>query len=192
MAGKQGFKQGEKVLFAIFAAFGVIAVIGYIAMEAIRMSSDKPMYTVSTHYDFSELGKQGSKIFREARCTSCHRAVRNGTNMGLSLDGVGSKRTKEWLLNFMHDPERTFGSATLDHGPLPKEAYYVAEMPEDQLQAIAAFLSELRADRGSASAEQPPEGRSDFIDNMLKWLAPENWKDKYQDVRDRPVQEPQK
>ncbi|MBI3772366.1 MAG: cytochrome c [Gammaproteobacteria bacterium] len=187
MAGKQGLKQGEKVLFAIFAAFVVFAVIGYIAMETIRMRSDKPLYAVTTHYDFSTLGKKGSKIFREARCTSCHRAVRNGTNMGLSLDGVGSKRTQEWLLNFMRDPEATFGSATLDHGPLPKEASYVAEMPVDQLQAIAAFLSELRADRGSPAAEQPPEGRSDFIDNMLKWLAPENWKDKYQDVREIPT-----
>ena len=83
MAGKQGLKQGEKVLFAVFAAFLVVAVIGYIAMEAIRLKSDKPIYTITTHYDFSDEGKRGSLFFREARCTSCHRAVRNGTNMGL-------------------------------------------------------------------------------------------------------------
>lgn len=189
MALKQRLKQGEKVLFAIFGAFLLFAVIGYIAMEAIRMSSNKPMFKVSTHYDFSEVGKRGSLFFRESGCTSCHRAVRNGTNMGLSLDGVGSKRTQEWLLNFLRDPEATYGSATVDHGMHPKEAAYVAEMPAEKLRAIAVFLSELRADRGSASAEQPPEGRSDFIDDMLKWLAPQDWKDKYQDVRDKPTQE---
>lgn len=188
MAGKQGLKQGEKVLFAIFAAFLVVAVIGYIAMETIRLNSDKPLFEVTTHYDFSELGKKGSVIFRESRCTSCHRAVRNGTNMGLSLDGIGSKRTQEWILQFLREPEATYGSATLDHGLFPKEAAYVAELSADQQQALAAFLSELRADQGSPSAQQPPEGRSDFIDNMLKWLAPDNWKEKYQDVREKPAQ----
>ena len=188
MKSRQGLKQGEKILFGVFGVFLVVAVVGYIVLEAVRLNMDKPMYETTTHFDFSELGKRGSVIFREARCTSCHRALRNGTNMGLSLDGVGSKRTQEWLLNFLRDPERTYGAATLDHGALPKEAARVSEMPLDQLQAMAAFLSELRADRGSASAAQPPEGHSDFIETMLKWLAPGHWKEKYQDVRDRPAE----
>ena len=105
--------------------------------------------------------------------------------MGLSLDGVGSLRTYEWLYNFLKNPEKTYGSATLDHGDAPKEAAYVARMPDDQLQAMARFISELKAEQGSASAPVPPDGRSEFIDNMVKTWAPKEWKEKYSDVREK-------
>lgn len=185
MADKQSFKQGEKVLFGIFGAFVVAAVIGYIVLEAVRHSLDKPMYQVTTHFKLSEEGLKGSVLFREGRCTSCHRAMRNGTNMGLSLDGVGTKRTVDWLYAFMTNPEATYDSSTIDHGPAPKEAAYVAKMPEADLKSIAIFLSELKADQGSASSPVPPAGESGFIDGALKMVAPQEWKEKYKDVREQ-------
>lgn len=183
---QQSLKVGEKVLFGIFGVFLVAAVIGYIILEVVRFNSEKPIFETKTHFALSEEGKLGSRLFRESRCTSCHRAMRNGTNMGLNLDGVGSKRTKEWLYEFMLDPERVYGSRTLDHGLRPKEAAYVADMPKEELHAIAVFLSELRSEQGSASAPMPPDGQSKFIDNMVKTFAPDDWKEKYEDVRDRP------
>ena len=180
---KQVLKTGEKVLFSIFGVFIVLAVIAYVILETVRLTSDEPMFETKTSYDFSEQGSIGSALFREARCTSCHRALRNGTNMGLSLDGVGSLRTYDWLYNFLKNPEDTYGSPTLDHGPSPKEAAYVARIPDDELQAMARFISELKAEQGSASAPVPPEGRSEFIDNMVKTWAPKEWEEKYSDVR---------
>ncbi len=185
MAGKQSLKQGEKLLFGIFGIFLVAALIGYIALEAFRLTSDTPMFEARTHYVFTEKGHQGSRIFREAKCTSCHRAMRNGTNMGLNLDGIGSKRSEEWLLKFMRDPEATYGAPTLDHGFAPKEASYVSSMPLEDLEAIASFLSGLRSDQGSASSPVPPKGASGFIDGAIEAFAPEEWKSKYQDVRER-------
>lgn len=181
--GKQLLKTGEKVLFAIFGVFVFLALVAYIILEVYRLSSDEPMFETKTSYDFSELGSKGSQIFRQSRCTSCHRALRNGTNMGLSLDGVGSLRTYDWLYSFLKDPENTYGAVTLDHGPSPKEAAYVAKMSDDDLQAMAQFISELKAEQGSSSAPMPPEGRSEFIDNMVKAWAPKEWEEKYSDVR---------
>lgn len=185
MPVKQGLKQGEKVLFGIFGVFMVFALVGYIALETIRLTSDKPIFENKTHYDLSDEGRQGSAIFRESRCTACHRAMRNGTNMGLSLDGIGSRRTKEWLFDFLRRPEAIYDAVTLDHGFPPKEAAYVSQLAEKDLHAIAVFLSELRADQGSASSPIPPEGKSEFIDNMLEIFAPAEWQEKYQDVREK-------
>ncbi|MFQ5486891.1 MAG: c-type cytochrome [Gammaproteobacteria bacterium] len=185
MAPKQSLKQGEKILFGIAIVFVIAAVIGYVAMETYRARSDKPVFASKTHFNLSPAGLRGSATFRKSRCTSCHRALRNGTNMGLSLDGVGSRRSREWLYNFLRDPEATYGSPTLDHGYPPKEAAYVASLPDKDLQDMAAFISELKADQGSASAPQPPSGRSEFIDSMVGAFAPESWKGKYQDVRDK-------
>lgn len=181
---KQPMKSGEKILFLTVAVFIVLAVIAYIALETYRLTSDKPIFETKTSFIFSEQGKRGSQLFREARCTSCHRALRNGTNMGLSLDGVGSYRTLDWLVRFLADPEAVYGSPTLDHGPAPKEAAYVAELPEADRYAIAVFISELKAEQGSVSAPMPPEGRSQFVDDMVKMWAPKHWDEKYTDIRE--------
>ena len=187
MSGKkQILKTGEKVLFSIVGVFILLAIIAYILLETYRLSSDKPMFETKTNYTFTELGSKGSQIFRKSRCTSCHRALRNGTNMGLSLDGVGSLRSYDWLYNFLKDPEKNYGAETVDHGASPKEAAYVARMADEEIKAMAQFISELKSEQGSASAPMPPEGRSEFIDSMVKTWAPKEWGEKYGDVRDKP------
>ena len=183
MGLKQSLKPGEKVLFSIFGVFLVVAVLGYIALEVVRTHSQKPMFVIRTHYDLTPEGDRGSVIFRKSRCTDCHRAMNNGTNMGLDLDGLGSSKTKEWILAFLRDPEKVYPTKTVDHGSAPKEAAYVAAMPLADLDAMATFISELKADRGSPSAPQPPVGKSTFIDDMVKMWAPKDWKSKFQDVR---------
>lgn len=184
MSSKNSMKQGEKVLFGIFGAFIIAAIIGYAVLEFVRMNSDKPLFETKTSYEFTEEGLRGSKVFRESGCTACHRAMRNGTNMGLSLDGLGTKRSYEYIYSFLKNPEETYSAATIDHGLSPKEAAYVPEMDDVDLRAIAAFLFGLKAEQGAASSPMPPAGKSQFIDNMLKTFAPEGWEDKYQDIRE--------
>lgn len=191
MSKKQPLKSGEKILFVIFGAFFILAMIAYAALETVRLRSDKPMFAETTHFDFSEVGKVGSKLYREARCNSCHRALRTGTSMGLSLDGLGSRESVEWIEAFLLDPVANYrGGDTLDHGSRPKEAAYVSEMPKEDLKAIAVFLSELRADAGSSVGAEPPPEHSEFIDSMVKTWAPDSWAEKYTDIRDRPPAEP--
>jgi len=187
MTQKQSLKKGEKLLFGVFGAFFIAAVIGYAILETVRLNADKPIFTIKTHFDLSEDGKKGGQVFREkGRCTSCHRAMQSGTNMGLSLDGIGSKYSIRWIYDFLRDPEKTYKSRydrqTFDHA-IGREAGYVADMPDEDLQLIATFLSELRSDRGSSSAPLPPEGRSEFIDKMIGTWAPESWKKEFKDVR---------
>lgn len=181
----QPLKSGEKIMFIVFGVFFLLAVIAYIALESVRLNSEEPMFEQTTYFDFSPEGKKGSKIYREARCNSCHRALRTGTSMGLILDGIGSKRSVEWLEAFLLNPEKMYGAETLDHGLPPKEAAYVMKMPREDLHLIAIFLSELKADAGSSVAKVPPPERSEFIDNMVKMWAPEEWKEKYTDIREK-------
>ena len=177
-----GLRLGEKVLFGITAAFVLFAVVSFIAMEIYRAHSGKKMYAATSHYDFSAEGLTGSERFRELGCTSCHRAVRNGTNNGVNLDGIGSRRSLDYLNAFLREPEATYGSQTLDHGA-DKGAAYVAQLPEKDLHLLAVFMSELKATQGSPDARLPLEGRSGFIDEMVKIWAPSSWKSQFHDVR---------
>lgn len=185
MERKQLLKPGEKVLFAVFGAFLLLAVVGLVVMEMVRAQMSEPMFASRASYDLSAAGKRGSKLFREANCTACHRAMRNGTNQGIGLDGVGSLRSQQWLEAFLKHPETSWATVTVDHGLPPKEAAYVAQLPPQDLHDIAMFLSELKAEPGSAtSAVPPPEiARSGFVSRMTEMWAPEAWKEKYQDIR---------
>lgn len=178
-----GLRLGEKVLFGVAGAFLLFAVLSFVAMEIHRVHSAKKMYAATSHYDFTPEGLKGSERFRDLGCTSCHRAVRNGTNNGVNLDGIGSKRSLDYLIAFLHQPEATYGSQTVDHGA-DKGAAYVARLPEQDLHSIAVFLSELKATQGSPDARLPLPGRSGFIDEMVKIWAPSSWKSQYRDVRE--------
>lgn len=178
-----GLKRGEKILFGVVALICVFALSSFVVLEIVRAHMDKPMYASATHFDFSEEGLRGSSIFRYKGCTTCHRAVRNGTNMGLDLDGVGSKRSLQYLADFLKKPEATYVTRTVDHGP-GKAAAYVAELPEADRHSLAVFLSELRATQGSPDARLPPPGKSGFIDEMVREWAPDGWKSGRKDVRE--------
>jgi cytochrome c553 len=187
---KHPLKLGEKILLMIFGVFFVAAILVYIGIETVRLKSDTPLFEQLTHFDFSVDGKKGAGLYQRANCNACHRALRAGTSMGLSLDGIGSARSLEWLETFLANPEETYGARTIDHGAPPKEAAYVARLSEEDRRLIAIFLSELRADPGSSVAKVPPPGESPFIDRMLNVWAPDSWKEKYQDIREqRPVVE---
>jgi len=188
MKKSQPLKSGEKILFIVFGVFFVLALIAYLTLETIRLTSDEPMFKPNTFFDFSAEGMEGSAIYRKANCNACHRALRAGTSMGLSLDGIGNKRSVEWLKEFFVDPEKMYGR-TLDHGLPPKEAAYAAEFSEEERHLVAVFLSELRADPGSSVSKMPPPEHSAFIDNMVKMFAPAEWKEKYTDIRDRVKEE---
>ena len=179
-----GLKRGEKILFGVFALIGIFAVASFIMLEIVRARMDKPLYPAHIHYDFSAEGLRGSTIFRKAECTQCHRAIQNGTSAGVDLDGIGSKRTLQYLRDFLKNPEATYAAKTIDHGPAPKEAAYVAKMSASDLEAMAVFLSELRADQGASVARLPVAGKSGFIDEMVRVWAPDNWKSDYKDIRE--------
>ncbi len=183
-------KPGEKILFAVFGAFFVLAVIGYVVLEIVRHQMPNPMFASRTSFDFSAEGLSGSKLFRENNCTACHRAMRNGTSNGVLLDGIGSRRSQQWLEDFLKHPEANYkGGITLDHGPWPKEAAYVAQLPPQELYDIAVFLSELKAEQGSAMAQKPPQEGEALVKRLANFWAPQTWKDKYQETHVPPRQE---
>jgi len=182
---KQKFKTGEKLLFIVSGVFVVLGIIAFAIMQYVMETSDKPLFEQHTHFDLTPLGEKGSQIYRHQACSECHRAMSEGTNMGNSLDGIGSRYSAAWLERFLAHPEKTYDHRTMDHGKKPKQAYYVAKLPKEDIHALAVFLSELKSDQGSSSSPVPPKGESPFIDQMVKTWAPDEWKHKYTDIRDK-------
>ncbi|NDU85311.1 MAG: cytochrome c [Ferrovum sp.] len=186
----KSLKLGEKILFGIFGLLCIFAVVSFIMLEVYRSHLNHPMYPNTTHFDFTAEGKVGSELFREKGCPDCHRALRNGTNHGVILDGIGSRKSIDYIEKFLKKPESTYETKTVDHG-LNKQAAYVAALPDNEIHAIAIFLSELKATQGSADARLPMPERSGFVDEMVKVWAPSSWKGEYRDLREE-AQNPSK
>jgi hypothetical protein len=177
-------KKGEKILFGIIGFLVLITIVNFTVLESVRHNSDKPLFPILTHFDFSADGLHGYKLYQQSNCYTCHRAVGSGTSMGVSLDGLGSKHDAKYFYSFLKSPEQTYGAKTMDHGSPPKDASYVSTLPDADLHAMAVFLSELKAEQGSSSSFEPPSGKSSFIDAMLDMWAPDGWRSQFTDVRD--------
>lgn len=177
-------KLGEKILFGIVGLLVVITVVSFFSLESIRHHSDKPLYPILTHFEFSAEGERGYGIYQERGCYECHHAVGSGTSMGVSLDGLGSKHDLNYFYNFLKNPEKTYGAKTLDHGAPPKDAAYVSALPDAELHDMAVFVSELKADQGSSSSFEPPEEQSGFVDAMVQMWTPAGWRASFTDIRE--------
>ncbi len=177
-------KKGEKILFGIVIFLIVITVINFTVLESVRRNSEKPLFPILTHFNFTPEGLHGYEIYQHSNCYSCHRAVGSGTSMGVSLDGLGSKHDENYFYHFLKEPEKTYGAKTMDHGLPPKDAAYVSDIPDADLHSMAIFLSELKADQGSSSAFEPPKGESSFIDAMVDMWAPDGWRTQFKDIRE--------
>jgi len=88
----------------------------------------------------TESGKLGESVYRRLGCGACHEIFNNGTStFGPGLDGVGSRRKKEWLALYLKEP-----------WPNVSKKKYKLEMPAvknvstDEFNALVDYLSALR------------------------------------------------
>lgn len=100
----------------------------------------------------SSLSKQGEAIFRRESCLSCHEVFGNGASYGPNLDGVGTRRSKSWLQQYLRAPRPAVSVKTYR---LRMPAYDKLD-PAD-LDALVAYLQGLR-ERDSDNQLLNPRG----------------------------------
>lgn len=77
---------------------------------------------------------QGRRSFMDSGCHGCHTIGKMGTPIGPDLSRVGSKYSRAYLERWLRDP-----SAQRPRAHMP-----TLELTEEQVKAMAAFLSSLR------------------------------------------------
>ncbi len=148
-------KLGEKIVFG-FAAVIVIAAVarGYQVITATEPSVPKH------YYEWDETGLQGHYLYRELGCKNCHRAMGTG-EVGVApvLDGIGTRRTPEWIRQYLTEPGSLVDGTAHDGSFAPN--FY--ELDDAQRDLLTAYLSGLHANPNSPNypRQQPPEGYSD-------------------------------
>ena len=78
---------------------------------------------------------QGAKLFWSNRCKECHTINGKGGSSGPNLTYVGSKRSREYIVQQIKDPK--------SHKPNSDMPSFRNELTEQEINALADYLSRL-------------------------------------------------
>lgn len=94
---------------------------------------------------------EGETLFRTARCISCHSINSKGGNIAVELGTVASKASKQWIYNFIKDPQKLQPGITM-----PQYGF-----SENEIQAVTAYIAEEFVDWDLPDEEEKQEYRTD-------------------------------
>jgi mono/diheme cytochrome c family protein len=82
-----------------------------------------------------ETNSRGAQLFQNSRCKECHTIKGKGGASGPNLTVVGSRRTREYIIEQIKNPK--------SHNP-NSEMPSFSEMPEQDINDLADYLSHLK------------------------------------------------
>ncbi len=89
--------------------------------------------------------RAGEVLYKTMDCSSCHSIKGEGGKVGPALDGVGARRTAQFLIAHMTDPQKHAENLPLDH---PNGAMMPATAgTTDEIAQIAAYMLTLPSDQ---------------------------------------------
>ncbi len=123
--------------------------------------------------------EEGERIFQQ-QCAGCH-TIGGGRLVGPDLQGITSKRDRDWLVAFIRDPNAMFASdpdakALLDEYQVPMPSM---GLTDEEIQAVLAYLESTAAapqqEQGGeeATATPPPSSAAETPAPLTK--GDPNW-----------------
>jgi mono/diheme cytochrome c family protein len=79
---------------------------------------------------------KGAEVFRREKCMDCHTLKGEGGAVGPNLTRVGSKRSRDYIIQQIKDPKT--------HNPNTEMPSYGSRIPEQDINALADYLSGLK------------------------------------------------
>lgn len=143
-------KKGERVFFIVAVVLVILAVASTLWRT---LGSDAPRQ-VKDYYEWNDAAVQGYEIYKQMGCKNCHKALRMGeSGVAPVLDGEGTRRSVDWLLDYFHDPaSRVTGSAHAG-GMAPD----FRSLEEKHRELLTEFMRALKSSPGSSNYPLPPE-----------------------------------
>ncbi|MBI5136316.1 MAG: cytochrome c [Nitrospirae bacterium] len=144
-------RKGEKVVWGLTAIITASALyVGYVVYNA-------PAKVMPTYQVESAAAAQGEAVYRRNACDACHRIWDVGGHQGGVLDGIGSRRSEQWLTAYLSadNPQAILPSQVKKFFQMPS----FASMPETDRADLVAFLFSLKDRQLEVAA--PPQGGGD-------------------------------
>jgi hypothetical protein len=144
-------KQGERVLF--FTA-GVLLVFGFV-FWLLAITGVTDVMRVRDVYEGGAEADEGLALVKRYGCRNCHNVLNTGEwGLGPGLDGIGSRRTYQWIRAYLEDPARQMEGKTLHNGTYGPD---FSKLTPEEKDRIATFLFANKSLPGSANYGAPPQ-----------------------------------
>lgn len=133
---------------------GAAAILAYaVVVGALIYLRPPPVRFV---YVESALTGGGEMVFRREGCLSCHELFGNGTTFGPALDGVGSRRGRDWLRDYLRDPRPGVGDR-----PYRLRMPSYGALDDEEIESLVSYLVALRALDAHGGIIEPSRSRPD-------------------------------
>jgi mono/diheme cytochrome c family protein len=126
------------------------ALVGWLVVFTVYLAQAAPM---------AQTAIQGQAIF-EQKCQGCH-TIGHGVLVGPDLQGVTTRRDRQWLVNFISAPDKVLAAGDPIATKLRSEHNNIS-MPNLGLSAteVEAVLAFLETQTGSGQAQTQPQAVS--------------------------------
>jgi len=126
-------KAGEWIVLA-----GAAVIAGFSVVSGVIIYVKPP--PVQYAYQESAESIAGEAVYRRHGCSSCHEIFGSGTvGFGPKLDGVGSKRDKDWLHAYLLKPR-----SGVSDKPYRLKMVPVTDLSDVELNALVDYLEALK------------------------------------------------
>jgi mono/diheme cytochrome c family protein len=106
----------------------------------------------------TESSRAGERLYKELNCSACHAVGKEGGQVGPRLDGVGARRSREFIVGHITDPEEHARNLPLEH---PQGATMPAtNATGEQIEQLADYLLTLAE---VTDVETPRTRLSDYV-----------------------------
>lgn len=86
----------------------------------------------------------GKALFKSADCAACHKIDGKGCEDGVSLDGIGSRRSAKFLTEQLKDPEDHVSKNQKAFGGDPTNLMPKPDLEPKEINLIVKYLQSLR------------------------------------------------
>ncbi len=106
--------------------------------------------------------ESGRRLYDSASCSTCHSIARQGGDAGPALDGVGVRRTREWLLGHIANPQEHVAKYPKQH-EIKTSMMPAAELTPSDVAQIVEYLLTLPAAQGEARSLEHRNRPQDYF-----------------------------
>lgn len=118
-------KEGRGLTIAI-ALSGLVSFVLLVQGQGLGAGGEKKHPSASALVGRADVG---AKLFDRSDCRNCHSINHQGSEVGPDLTQVGIRRSRDWLVEFIYDPEELFPDTKMPRFPW-KERQEVADVVE--------------------------------------------------------------
>ncbi len=142
-------KTGERVVFILAGLMIGVVMILYVLGQFHVIN----FWSTNDVYVFNKQTEAGYGVYKKYDCRNCHVLYGEGDFAGPDMDGEGTRRTREWIVQYLDNPRKLVPNTRHDG----KFATDFSDISESDKSKLLNLMLSLKSLPGSPNYPKPPQ-----------------------------------